>query len=69
MHLSGSEEQERYRQRLANAERCLASYRSREGGEFAFSDELAEKRRQLVEVEMALAKDTDGLDVSEVPAA
>ena len=51
------EEQERYRQRLSDAERRLASYRSREGGEFAFSAELADKRRQLGEIEKSLAED------------
>ncbi len=34
-------EQERYRQRLADARRRLASYQSRRRGEFAFADELA----------------------------
>ena len=56
-----AEEQERYRQRLADAERRLASYRSRQGGAFAFADELAGKRRQLAEVEKALAADVEGL--------
>ena len=50
------EEQERYRRRLSDAERRLASYRSREGGEFAFSAELADKRRQLGEIEKSLAE-------------
>jgi hypothetical protein len=51
-------ERERYRQRLADARRRLASYQSRnEGGEFAFAGELAEKRRQLAEVENALSND------------
>ena len=54
------EERERYRQRLADARRRLASYRSREGGDFAFAGELAEKRRQLAEVETALACDVEG---------
>ncbi|MBB2687790.1 UNVERIFIED_ORG: N12 class adenine-specific DNA methylase/adenine-specific DNA methylase [Rhizobium etli] len=49
------EEQDRYRQRLQEAQRRLASYRSREGGGFAFAEELAEKRRQLREVDAALA--------------
>ncbi|MBJ7408726.1 MAG: lactate dehydrogenase, partial [Bradyrhizobium sp.] len=53
-------ERERYRQRLADARRRLASYESRDGGEFAFTGELAEKRRQLVEVEKALAEDGEG---------
>ncbi|WP_027582178.1 DEAD/DEAH box helicase family protein [Bradyrhizobium sp. Ai1a-2] len=53
-------ERERYRQRLTEARRRLASYESRDGGEFAFTGELAEKRRQLVEVEKALAEDGEG---------
>ncbi|RWB94704.1 MULTISPECIES: N-6 DNA methylase [unclassified Mesorhizobium] len=60
--LSGfEEERERYRQRLADARRRLASYQSREGGEFAFAGELAEKRRQLAEVDKALAADVEGI--------
>ncbi|OMP72183.1 DEAD/DEAH box helicase family protein [Agrobacterium tumefaciens] len=50
------EERERYRQRLEEYRRHLASYQSRQGGTFAFADELAEKRRTLQEVEEALAK-------------
>jgi len=38
----------------------LASYASRDGGEVAFASELAEKRRQLAEVEKALADDGRG---------
>jgi N12 class adenine-specific DNA methylase/adenine-specific DNA methylase len=53
-------ERERYRQRLADARRRLASYESRDGGEFLFGGELAEKRRQLAEVEKALADDDGG---------
>jgi hypothetical protein len=53
------EEQERARHKLAEAERRLASYRSREGGPFAFSDELAAKRRQLGEIEQSLAQDVE----------
>jgi hypothetical protein len=49
------EERERYRQRLEEYRRRLASYQSRQSGEFSFADELAEKRRQLAEVEEALA--------------
>jgi N12 class adenine-specific DNA methylase/adenine-specific DNA methylase len=49
------EERDRYRLRLEEAHRRLASYRSREGGSFAFSDELAEKRLKLREVDEALA--------------
>ena len=55
-------EQERYRQRLADARRRLASYESRDGGEFAFAGELAEKRRQLAEVEKALAEESGSAD-------
>lgn len=53
-------ERERYRQRLADARRRLASYESRDGGDFAFASDLAEKRRHLVEVEKALAEDGEG---------
>jgi N12 class adenine-specific DNA methylase/adenine-specific DNA methylase len=49
------EERDRYRHRLDEAHRRLASYRSREGGSFAFSDELAGKRKRLREVDEALA--------------
>ncbi|KRA65323.1 DEAD/DEAH box helicase family protein [Rhizobium sp. Root651] len=49
------EERERYRQRLEEYQRRRSSYQSRQGGAFAFADELAEKRRQLREVEEALA--------------
>ncbi|MCO6180951.1 DEAD/DEAH box helicase family protein [Ciceribacter sp. RN22] len=49
------EERERYRQRLEENRRRLASYQSRQGGTFAFADELAEKRQKLREVEEALA--------------
>ena len=62
-------ERERHRQRLAEAQRRLASYRSREGGEFAFGEELAEKRRQLVEIEKALAGDIDGAGEMKAVAA
>lgn len=55
------DEQERYRQRLTDAERRLGSYRSRQGGEFSFLDELAGKRTQLAEIEKSLAADIDGL--------
>jgi hypothetical protein len=59
------EEQDRARHRLAEAERRLASYRSREGGAFAFSDELAAKRRHLSEIEESLAQDIDGIRAPE----
>lgn len=63
-------EQERYRQRLADARCRLASYQAHgDGGEFAFAGELAEKRRQLAEVEAALAMDIDGMAMTEPVAA
>jgi N12 class adenine-specific DNA methylase/adenine-specific DNA methylase len=49
---------ERCRQRLDDARRRLASYKSRQGGEFSFSGELADKRRKLAEIEKALASDS-----------
>ncbi len=49
------EERVRYRQRLEEYRRRLTSYQSRQSGEFAFGDELADKRRKLREVEEALA--------------
>ena len=52
-------EQERFRQRLTDARRRLASDRSRDGGAFAFAEELAEKRRQLAAIEADLAADTE----------
>ena len=52
-----NDEQQRYRRHLEEAHRRLASYRSRQGGVFAFADELAEKRRQLRENEALLAAD------------
>ena len=55
------DEREVCRQRLNEAERRLASYRSREGGVFAFAEELADRRRQLAEVETALAADVEGV--------
>ena len=54
-------EQERYRQRLADARRRLVSYQARGEGAFAFAAELADKRRQLAEVDMILAADSDGV--------
>ena len=62
-------ERERYRQHLAEAQRRLASYRSREGGAFAFGAELAEKRRQLAEIEKALASGTEGAGTTKAVAA
>ncbi len=63
------EEQERYRHRLADAERRLASYRSRESGAFAFTAELADKRRQLGEIEQSLAQHVEGTATEETHAA
>ncbi|MDQ0563023.1 N12 class adenine-specific DNA methylase/adenine-specific DNA methylase [Rhizobium mesoamericanum] len=54
------EEQERHRHRLEESRRRLASYQSRQGGVFAFTGELETKRRQLREVEAALASDVSG---------
>ncbi|MBZ9823389.1 Eco57I restriction-modification methylase domain-containing protein [Mesorhizobium sp. CA4] len=70
-HILGNleEEQERACHRLAEAERRLASYRSREGSTFAFSGELADKRRQLSEIERSLSQDIDGVRPAEVQAA
>lgn len=48
-------ERYRHRQQLEDARRRLASYRAHETGTFAFADELAAKRRELEEVEEALA--------------
>ncbi|KQU95476.1 lactate dehydrogenase [Mesorhizobium sp. Root102] len=62
-------EQERYRQSLADARRRLASYQSRDGGDFAFAAELAEKRRQLAGVEKSLAADIAGAGDIEAVAA
>lgn len=62
------DERERYRRRLADAHRQLASYRSREDGEFVFAADLAEKRRQLAEVEKALATDVEGAGESVIAA-
>ncbi len=63
------QEQERMRQRLAEARRRLASYQAREGGEFTFANELTEKRRQLAEIDKALAADIEGLDDAGAKAA
>jgi N12 class adenine-specific DNA methylase/adenine-specific DNA methylase len=49
------EERVRYRQRLEEYKRRLSSYQSRQGGEFAFADELKDKRMKLQEIEEALA--------------
>lgn len=56
-HVLGGFEDERsqYRFRLDDAERRLASYQTRQGGEFGFEDELGDKRRQLAGIEADLA--------------
>ena len=60
------EERDRYRHRLEDARRRLVSYRTREGGSFAFAEELALKRRQLSDVDEALAasmrEDSQGVE-------
>jgi hypothetical protein len=53
------EERERQRRRCDEAKSRLASYRSRQGGAFAFAEDLAEKRRQLAEIEKALAAELE----------
>lgn len=54
--LAGFEDgRSQYRFRLDNAKRRLASYQSRQGGEFGFEDELADKRRELDVIEADLA--------------
>ncbi|WP_375600372.1 N-6 DNA methylase [Devosia sp. Naph2] len=49
------QERQQLHKRLADAERRLEAYRSREGGGFSFAEELAAKRRQLSEIEASLA--------------
>lgn len=54
--LSGfDEEQHQYRRRLEDAERRLASYKTRTGGVFQFAEELDAKRKLLRNVEEDLA--------------
>ncbi|QCM08690.1 lactate dehydrogenase (plasmid) [Agrobacterium tumefaciens] len=63
--LSGfDEEQHQYRRRLEEAERRLVSYRSRDGGAFAFADDLKEKRLKLQAIEAQLAADLDSETVA-----
>ncbi len=50
-----ADEQYRYCQRCDEARSRLSSYRSRDGGVFAFLDELRDKRQQLSEVDDELA--------------
>jgi hypothetical protein len=51
-------ERERYRQGLAEYQQRLSFCQPRQGGAFAFADELADRRRQLREVAEALATST-----------
>ncbi len=62
------DELRRFRQQLESSERRLASYRLRDGGTFAFADELADKRRQLRENEALLTADIE-VAGSQAPAA
>lgn len=65
--LDGFEEERRqYRRRLEEAERRLASYRSREEGAFAFANDLKGKRLELRAIETQLAA---GLDSETIAAA
>ena len=61
---SFEEERERQHHRLTEAERRLTAYRAREGGTFALAGELAEKRRQLAEIEQSLAAGAGDVDAS-----
>lgn len=45
------------------------AYQSREGGDFAFGDELTAKRAALAVVEKALASDVDDLNEPRAVAA
>ncbi|MDH0117808.1 DEAD/DEAH box helicase family protein [Rhizobium pusense] len=58
------DEQRQYRRRLENAERRLVSYHSRDGGAFAFADDLKEKRLKLRAIEAQLAADVDNVAVA-----
>ena len=70
-HVLGNleDEQDRAHHRLAEAERRLVSYRSREGGSFAFSDELTDKRQQMAEIERSLAQDAEVIKTDAAGAA
>ncbi len=62
-------ERERCRQRLTDARRRLASYQSRnDGADFAFAGDLAEKRRQLAEIDKTLAGDVEGAGATPLAA-
>lgn len=67
--LGFEEERESLRRRLNAARGRLTSYRSRQGSTFAFAGELMEKRRQLSEVETALAADVEGATENRALAA
>lgn len=62
------EERERYRQRWEECKRRLSSYQSRQGGAFAFADELAEKRRKLREVEEDWRNRPDDAEAEKIAA-
>ena len=58
--LDGFEQERRqYQSRVEEARRRLESFRSREGGAFAFADELLSKKQALREIEAQLAADVD----------
>lgn len=61
---SFEDERDRTRQRLDDSRRRLASYQSRQGGDFAFAGELSDKRRQLAEVDQALAVEVEGVAIA-----
>lgn len=65
------EEQRQYRRRPEDAERRLASYRTRTGGLFQFATELDAKRKQLRDVEDGLAAEViaEAEEARAVPAA
>jgi hypothetical protein len=69
-HALGAIEDElgRFRHRLTDARNRLASYRSRDGGEFAFAEDLGTKREQLAAIDADLASDPDKDDRAGVAA-
>lgn len=54
-----ADEPARFRHRLSDAQHRLASYRSREGGDFAFAGDLATKRAALAAIDADLASDSE----------
>ncbi|MDR6670959.1 hypothetical protein J2X71_007250 [Rhizobium sp. 1399] len=58
------DEQRQYHRRLEEAEQRLVSYRSRDGGAFAFADDLEEKRLKLRAIEAQLSADLDNETVA-----